>query len=366
MINRTKGGILTSISKPIPPEKLIDHRTGEVPEDYVNGPGYNAEMRWEAMSGVGYLTPTENFFVRNHAPTPRLDPAHWTLAVEGPAVGRSLSLSYDELLRLPETSVVKALECAGNGRVFFRDEHGEMPPGTPWRLGAIGVAEWTGVSLREILERAGIQPSARSVMAESLDDAGMRRPLPVDKALDDALVVYGMNGEALTPDHGFPARLLVPGWAAVASVKWLGRLFVSDEELYSPWNTEKYVLSGGEHSGEPVAAQTIKSALELPWPAELRAGRHEIRGRSWSPSSSISRVHYSLDGGEHWRQAAIHGPNLPGAWARWSFIWDAAPGKRDLLVRAEDEAGNAQPDATNWNDLGYLYDGIAGHPIQVS
>lgn len=360
----TDGGI----HKPLPPELLLDHhpllrrRAGDPTADLA----LNTEMRWEA-AGAGYLTSTDRFFVRNHAPTPDVDLLSWTLIVAGPGVERPLRLDYDDLLRLPEVSVVRALECAGNGRAFFEERHGERAPGTAWRLGAVGVAEWTGIPLREVLERAGLKRSAREVMPEGLDAVGMRRPMPVEKALEgDVILAYAMNGEELPPDHGFPGRLVVPGWAAVASVKWVGRVHVSETPLFSPWNTEKYVMTGGGYSvrREPVTDQVPKSALELPWPARLLRGGHVLRGRSWSPRSAISRVECRVDGGP-WREARLEGPNVPGAWARWSFGWDASPGERELRVRATDEAGNTQSEQAAWNDLGYLCGAVVAHPVSV-
>jgi DMSO/TMAO reductase YedYZ molybdopterin-dependent catalytic subunit len=346
------------IIKPLSPEAFVDFADGEY--------GYNAETRWETLAKTGYLTPNERFFIRSHAPTPRLDAATWRLRVEGPGVGRPLDLRFEDVLRLPAVTLTRSLECAGNGRAFFAERQGREAPGVPWRLGAVGVAEWTGAPLREVLERARVKASAHDVMAESLDEVGMRRPLPVEKAMDDALLVYAMNGGMLPPDHGFPVRLLVPGWAAVASVKWLGRLYVAEGPLYSPWNTEDYVLTGGRYgqSRVPLTSQGIKSAIELPWPARLQRGSHLVRGRSWSGVGAISRVEYRIGGGG-WRSARIFGPNVPGAWARWSFAWDARPGRYEVRVRATDEAGNVQPDEVEWNDLGYLYDGVVGHPVEV-
>jgi sulfane dehydrogenase subunit SoxC len=177
-------------------------------------------MRWEAMAGEGYLTPVESFFVRNHAPTPSIDPGFWTLRVEGPGVERPLRLTYDDLSSIQQVSIVQALECAGNGRAFFEELQARRAEGTPWGLGAVGVAEWTGVMLREVLERAGLKASARGVMLESLDAVRMRHPLPVEKAVEaGTLLAFGMNGAMLTPDHGFPLRAVVSGWAAVARVK---------------------------------------------------------------------------------------------------------------------------------------------------
>jgi DMSO/TMAO reductase YedYZ molybdopterin-dependent catalytic subunit len=348
----------TPIIKPLPPEEFVSFTDGEH--------GYNAETRWEALAKTGYLTPNHRFFIRSHTPTPVIDAATWRLRVEGPGVERPLELHYDDVLRLPAVTVTRALECAGNGRAFFAERQGREAPGTPWRLGAIGVAEWTGAPVREVLERAGVKVSAYDVMAESLDGVRMRRPLPVQKAMDDAILAYAMNGETLPPDHGFPVRVIVYGWAAVASVKWVGRLHVAEGPLYSPWNTEDYVLTGGRFGERrvPLTTQGVKSALELPWPARLQRGRHVVRGRSWSGSSAISLVEYSIDGGR-WRSARLFGPNLPGAWARWRFSWDASPGGHEIRVRASDDAGNVQPDEVEWNDLGYLYDGVVGHPVEV-
>jgi len=356
------------ITKPLPPETFVDFREGVAkPGDPTGDLAYNAEMRWETVSDKGYLTPVGSFFVRNHAPTPTIDTASWALRMEGPGVERSLELTYEDLSDMPRVSVVRALECAGNGRAFFEEVQGRQADGTPWRLGAVGVAEWNGVPLREVLERARLKKSARDVMLESLDAVRMGRPLPVEKAIEeDTLLAFGMNGELLTPDHGFPVRAVVSGWAAVASVKWLGRIYVSETPLSSPWNSDKYVLTGGEfgEGREPVTLRGVKSALELSWPARLPAGRHLLCGRSWSGHGAISRVEYSVDGGP-WLGARLFGKNVPGAWARWSFGWAAEPGRHEIRVRATDEAGNTQPDEVGWNDLGYLYDGVVGHPVEV-
>ncbi|BDG62035.1 sulfite oxidase [Caldinitratiruptor microaerophilus] len=347
------------IVKPVPPEKFIDY-------------GSNQEMRWNQMYNRGYVVPNDLFFVRNHSKTPRIDPATWKLRVEGSGVSRPLELTYDELLALPAVSVIRFVECAGNGRGFFEQRYGKKAQGTQWKLGAIGVAEWTGVPLREVLERAGIKRTARDVMPEGLDDLKVRRPLPVAKALeDDTLLVFAMNGEPLPPDHGFPVRLLVPGWIGVANTKWVGRIEVSEEPLFSPWNTESYVLIGpdykpeGKAKGPALTTQVVKSALELAWPAELPAGRHTVRGRSWSGHGRIRKVEYSLDGGKSWLPARLQEPNIPLAWVRWDFEWDAKPGEYEIRVRATDEKGNAQPDSVPWNDQGYLYGAVVGHPVKV-
>jgi DMSO/TMAO reductase YedYZ molybdopterin-dependent catalytic subunit len=344
-----------SIKKPLPAGLFRDY-------------GENAEMRWEAMAGGSYVTANDRFYVRNHGPTPVVDAAAWRLRVEGPGVERGLELGHEALLGLGGSSVVCNLECAGNGRIFFEEEQGRPVAGTPWRLGAVGVAEWTGVPLRELLERAGLKENAVEVVPEGAD--GERRPLPVSKALEeDTILAYAMNGEPLGLDHGFPARVVVPGWYAVASIKWVCRIHVSEEAVLTPWNTEEYVMVGAEGGapgtrGPALTVQGIKSTLELPWPGRLAAGRHTLSGRAWSGGGEISHVDYSLDGAE-WRRARLEGPNSPRAWTRFVFEWDAPPGRHEIRLRATDAAGNTQPDAVPYNELGYHYNAVVGHPVTV-
>ncbi|MGH7431717.1 MAG: molybdopterin-dependent oxidoreductase, partial [Candidatus Methylomirabilales bacterium] len=203
-------------AKPTPSELFIHH-------------GTNQEMRWEAMYGRGYVMPNAMFFIRNHDPSPTIDVKTWRLTVEGPGVAHPLELTYEEILRLPSQSVVRYIECAGNGRVFHKEVLGKPAKGTQWRLGAYGVAEWTGVPLKEILDRAGLKRTAVDVMPTGLDTRKIERPMSVVKALeDDTLLVYAMNGDVLPADHGFPVRVLVPGWIGIANIKWVGRLLVSE------------------------------------------------------------------------------------------------------------------------------------------
>lgn len=333
----------------------------------------NAEMRWERMGDQGETTPNSLFFVRNHLKTARVDREAWRLQVSGSGVENPVELSYDELRTLgSETTVRRFVECAGNGRVFFDEVGRQMAEGTQWRLGAIGVADWTGVPLGAVLERAKVKRTARDVMPEGLDELKVRRPIPLAKAMaDDTLLVYAMNGEDLPPDHGAPVRALVPGWIGVASVKWVGRIEVSEQPLLSDWNTTSYVLLGpgyapvGPAKGPVLTTQVVKSALELPWPATLPAGPRTIRGRSWSGHGRIARVECRIDDGP-WRPARIEGANEPLAWARWSLDWDAAPGPHTVRVKATDERGNTQPDTVPFNQQGYLYGGIVAHPVTVN
>ncbi|MGH3329119.1 MAG: molybdopterin-dependent oxidoreductase [Streptomycetales bacterium] len=206
------------------------------------------------------------------------------------------------------------------------------------------------------------------MVAEGLDAVHLRRPIPLAKALSaDTIIAYAMNGEELPADHGFPARLFVPGWVGVASVKWLGRLVVAERPVRTPWNTESYVLTGGVHgpSRSPLHTHAMKSALELPWPARLARGEHRLTGRSWSPYGSITRVQYSLDDARSWQEAEIVTNGGRHAWTRWALEIGLPPGPHILLVKATDKAGHSQPARTPSNSLGYLYDAVLAHPIKV-
>ncbi len=343
------------------------------PPDLFYSYGSNREMRWENLYSRGYLVPNELFFVRNHTSTPQIDSTTWRLRVEGSAIKRPTTFSYEDLLALPSVSVTRAIECAGNGRHFFEAVQGKKAPGSQWRLGAIGVAEWTGVPLREVLDRVGVQQTARDVMLEGLDEKRVRRPIPITKAMaDDTLLVYAMNGQVLPPDHGFPFRALVPGWPGVANIKWIGRIEVSDQPLFSPWNTEDYVMIGAAYppqspsKGPIVTSLNVKSAFELAWDAKLLAGAHLLRGRSWSAHGTITKVEVSLDNGKTWQLARLRDPNISQAWVRWDINWNARPGNYNLQARATDDQGNTQPVSVPFNEKGYLYGAVISHPVSVS
>jgi DMSO/TMAO reductase YedYZ molybdopterin-dependent catalytic subunit len=348
------------IVKPTPPDLFINL-------------GINRETRFEALRNRGYLVPNELFFVRNHAPTPHIDRDTWRLRIEGSGVESPIELTYEDVVSLDAQSVIKFVECAGNARGFFASQQGTPGQGSQWRAGAIGVAEWTGVPLRKVLERAGLKKTAVDVMPEGRDAeisptmGHVRRPLPIEKALlDDTLLVYAMNGQVLPEDHGFPVRLLVPGWVGIASIKWVGRIEVSEEPLFSPWNTTTYRLFGDAYPDAPVLTyQNVKSAFELPFPAQLSAGRQILRGRSWSGRGKITQVEVSIDGGASWADAALKFPNFSQAWVRWDIEWDAEPGQYTLMARATDEEGNTQPAQVPFNQLGYDFWAVVNHPVTV-
>lgn len=344
-----------------------------LPADKFRVLGTNAETLWEAYQDVGYFTPASLFFIRNHTSTPAIDVGSWRLTIGGSGVERPLSLSYDDLLALPAVHAVKAIECAGNGRSFFASQQGFTASGTQWRLGAVSVGRWKGVPLSYVLERAGLKPEAIDVEPQGLDpevgtSGHVRRAIPIEKALDDVLLVYELNGKPLPPDHGFPVRVLVPGWIGIANIKWVGHIEVSTTPLTSAWNTTQYRMFGADYPDTPLlTTQVVKSAFELPFPATLPRGWHVLRGRSWSAHGAIRKVEVSFDGGQRWWPALIDPlRNVPQAWAQWSFFWPALPGNYKLKARATDTRGNVQPVTAPLNDLGYLFSAIVDHPVMVT
>ena len=343
--------------KPLPPEIFIDH-------------GLNKETRLETLRG--YVTPASHFFVRNHAPTPVIDRRTWRLRIEGDAVERPVDLGFEDLLKMPSRSVICYVECAGNGRGFFQEFMGKVASGTQWRLGAIGVAEWTGVPFAALLDLARLKRDTPrdplNVLVESLDSVKVNRPMSLEKALEeDTLLAYAMNGDLLPTDHGGPARAIVPGWVGINNIKWVGRIEARTRAIDVPTTTSTYVMEGPEHQGKtPLRLQTLKSALALPWGATLPAGRHRLRGFAWSPVARIARVDVSVDRGATWSPAALREPNIARAWVRWDFEWDARPGDHVILTRATDDRGNTQPASILWNAQGYGYNVPVRHPVKVA
>lgn len=337
--------------------------------------GTDVESRW--TEDVPHVTPVERFFVRNHTEAPILDADTWRLVVGGDGVLAERSYSLADLQALGVTTYERALECTGNGRRLFGEQQGTPRPGTQWHLGAIGVARWTGVPLATVLRHAGLREEAVQVMPVGLDasyvedgvDHGhVRRPLPLDKALDDVLVAWAMNGEPLAPDHGFPVRLVVPGWVGVASIKWLGELQVTTTRVDSPWNTRWYRMhgEGWDESTSTLDRMPVKSTVDVTGP--LRAGRMSVlRGRAWSGGATVAVVEVSTDGGRTWEEATLTGPNEPSSWVAWEHAWTPArPGDHEIVTRARDSHGRTQPDRAATNDDGYLFDAAVRVPVTVA
>ena len=333
------------------------------------------EARLENMQGS--ITPNRLFFVRNNSVSLDLDPTNWRLAVEGDAIAERLELTYAQIRSLPSRTLTSYLECAGNHRAMFGVINGQETSGTQWMTGAVSNGEWVGAQLSDVLTLAGIQPDAESVLLVGLDVAspeeGFRYVLPAEKAMHpDTLLAYALNGETLPRDHGYPVRALVPGWVGSANIKWLGRIVVSSEPMWTRNNTTSYTLIGdeypphGESQGQPVTTQVIKSALALPWPAELPPGSHRIDGYAHSPWGPISRVEWSVDAGQSWRDTTVSGSQPDYSWARFEFQWDAAPGEHVIMTRATDATGNTQPDHVPFNEKGYLFNQPLTHPVRVA
>ena len=332
----------------------------------------------------GYYTPNEQFFVcyATSSHLIYLDEFLFVIYVFG--VEKSLSLLFDDLLKLPHKSLDAFIECAGNHRVLFETVLGhkldrrEAVVEVRWELGAVGNARWEGVALRDVLALAGVKSDALLACPKGLDTTSEERgescPMPIAKALDpDTLLALRMNGEPLPPDHGFPVRVVAPGWVGTYSIKWVGSITVSTEPMWVPRNTEMYVMMGDDWEasdytpakGPPIYQQTIKSSLTLPWPARLQAGRHTIHGYARSPNAEIDRVEWSDDEGASWHEASLFGPNQKYAWVEFHFDWSAEPGDRTIMTRATDNSGMTQPDRVAFNHGGYLFNMAHPHPIKI-
>jgi len=353
-------------------KRLIDK---SIPEQFFVPMASNAEMRFENMAGRDYTMPNSLFFVRSHVASVWVDAKAWRLEVKGSGVTKPYTLTYDDLLKLPSKTVTRYVECAGNGRSFFQTLLNKPAQGGQWHLGAYGVANWTGVAFSELLDRAGLKSSATEVMPIGVDEPNVRRPMTVAKAQEaDTILAYAMNGDLLPIDHGFPCRAIVPGWVGVNNIKWVGTIMVTEEHNNVDWNTNLYVLIGpdyqpqGQAKGPPVNQQVLKSALELPWPAQLKAGQQKVMGYAWSPSGKIAKVEVSTDGGNTFQPATLVDPNVERAGVRWQFTFTAQSGQMTLTPRATDDQGNVQYPVSQqkWNEQGYLFGATVPHPVTVT
>ena len=327
---------------------------------------------------TNFITPNHLFFVCNEVGTVRVNPSTYRLKVAGDAVEHSLELTYDDILQLPSRTVPVFLECAGNNRSLFEKVIGQTAGELQWGLGAVSMAEWTGVPLRVILEMAGVKSDAVDVNVKGLDkdaqEGGVSRPMSIEKAMEpETILAYVMNGEILPPDHGFPVRAIVPGWVGTNSVKWVETITVSSEKIWVDRNTNTYVYIGPKWPpenytpaiGAPITEQSIKSSLALPWPATLSRGPQTFCGFARSPNSKITKVEWSADGGQTWHQATLLKPIMKYAWVQFEFTWNATVGEHALMTRATDELGHTQPDTVPHNQIGFLFNMVHPHPVTV-
>jgi DMSO/TMAO reductase YedYZ molybdopterin-dependent catalytic subunit len=315
----------------------------------------NLEYPFSSLDGL--ITPNEHFYVRNHFAAPKVDMSSWRLKVEG-AVRQPLDLSYDDLLKLPSTTLTATLECAGNGRVFLTPQ----PQGTLWGLGAVSTAKWKGIALAALLERAGVKDGAVEVILEGADRGTVANPpspgaiafarsLPLKKATQpEVLLAYQMNDADLPAAHGHPLRAVIGGWYGMASVKWLTRVIVTDKPFQGYWQTFDYTYferRDGHPTLVPITRMDVKSAIARPARDEvIPEGRpYRIFGAAWSGETTIAKVELSTDGGKTWAAAKLLEKPTDTAWGLWEYTWQvpAAKGPAKVMARATDAQGHTQP-----------------------
>ena len=291
----------------------------------------------------GIITPNGLCFERHHGGIAEIDPADYRLMING-LVDKPLIFTLQDLMRFPRENRIYFLECAANSGMEWR---GAQLNGCQFTQGMIHCVQYTGVPLKYILEEAGLKTNAKWLMPEGGDSSGMNRSVPIEKAMDDCLVAFKMNGEALRPEQGYPVRLVVPGWEGNMWVKWLRRIEVGDKPWHTREETSKYTdLMGDGKSRRFTWIMDCKSVITNPSPQAPithEKGFTVLSGLAWSGRGTINRVDITLDGGKNWHQARIDGPSLPMALHRfyYEFDWDGSP----LLLqsRAIDETGYVQP-----------------------
>lgn len=330
------------------------------------------------------VTPTEKHFVRNNSGIPKRaiekDLNGWKLIVDG-EVHKELTLSMDDLQDFPQVTYEVVLECAGNGRSLFEPK----VDGTPWQRGAVACSEWTGARMRDILQAAGLKPHAiyTGNYGEDIPNDGneqFSRGIPIDKAMDEhTLIALKMNGETLPAAHGFPARLIVPGWIGSAMQKWLNRIWVRDQvhdsekmSGYSYRIPAYQVEPGNKPSVEDMLIATswsVKSLITQPESHKnLRTGTPiKIKGHAWAGENEIDKVFVSTDFGIQWQETQLTSPSNKYAWSHWETeLTFANKGYYEIWARAYDDAGNAQPFTQPWNPKGYLGNVIHRLPIFIT
>jgi DMSO/TMAO reductase YedYZ molybdopterin-dependent catalytic subunit len=324
------------------------------------------EMPLQAFSD--YITPVERFFVRTHVYVPHIDATDWRLRVEG-EVARTMTLTLDDVRRMPSVELVSVLECAGNGRGFYEPS----VPGLQWTYGAVGNGRWRGVRLADVLRQAGIKASATEVLFNGADVPigtmpDFQRSIPVTKALDsDTLLAYEMNGQPLPAEHGFPLRVVAPGWAGDSWIKWVTSLSVLNKEHDGFWMARAY-----RHPGKPVQPGTLIPAEQMQSVTSLRVKSviaapqdgarvsigmpTTIRGAAWSGDAApVEAVEVSVDGGRSWKPATMRrDQKTKFGWRLWECEWrPPREAYYTILARARDAAGNTQPFDQEWNPSGY-------------
>jgi DMSO/TMAO reductase YedYZ molybdopterin-dependent catalytic subunit len=305
-----------------------------------------------------FLTPNDLFYIRSHFEAPVLDRHDYNLAIYG-AVRMPFKISYEELLTMPSVTQPATLECAGNGRIFLIPQ----VKGAQWQLGAVSTANWTGVPLSALLERAGVNADACEILFEACDtgapkeepippgDTQYARSLAIGKA-KDVIIAYQMNGEELSRDHGFPLRAIVPGHYGMASVKWLTGVRILTEPFKGYWQTSDYGYWDYDENNNPMrralGQMALKSAIARPRTREfIPAGQsYRVFGAAWGSDTVVEKVELSTDDGKTWQSVEFIDEAQPFVWRRWEFDWQVPikKGTYTLKSRATDAQGNVQPD----------------------
>jgi len=308
-----------------------------------NGETQQMESSWSRtplQDLDGIITPNGLFYERHHGGFPTIDPAQHRLMIHG-LVERPLIFSMDEIRRFPSESHIYFLECSGNpGRLPYG------PKTASDLMGLMSCAEWTGVRLKTVLEEAGVTAKARWVVAEGADAAALTRSIPIQKCLDDALLVYSQNGERLRPEQGYPLRVFLPGFEGNMNVKWVRRLHVTDQPAYSREETSKYTDLLANGTAEKFTFyMEAKSVILRPSGGQTISdkGFHEITGIAWSGHGKIARVDVSVDGGVTWQEARLQTPIITRAWTRFRMLWHWNGEPTVIMSRAIDETGYVQP-----------------------
>jgi sulfane dehydrogenase subunit SoxC len=320
------------------------------------------------------ITPVGLHYLLIHYDVPVVEPEGWQLSIRG---RRELVLDLDELRARPAVELAVTMECAGNGRARLEPR----PVSQPWLLEAVGTARWRGTPLKPLLEEAGVD-GAVEVLFTGLDrgveggeEQAFQRALPLEDALrDEVLLAYEMNGAPLPPQHGFPLRLVVPGWYGMTNVKWLERIELLEQPFAGYQNSWSYRLRQTEdEEGEPLSRMQPRSLLIPPGVPEfmtrdrtVAAGEVLLAGRAWSGIAPVASVEVSADAGATWAPAELEPEGEPWAWRGWNFGWNAERGEHVLCSRARDEAGNEQPADPPWNLGGYANNAVQTVRVSVS
>jgi DMSO/TMAO reductase YedYZ molybdopterin-dependent catalytic subunit len=324
-----------------------------------------------------WITPNDLFYVRHHSYAAKVNVDEWKLTVDG-EVQTPLTLTLDDLKRMPKHTVTVTLECAGNGRAFFDPQ----VAGIQWEKGAVGTAQFAGARLADVLKKAGVKASGQYVAMNGADKPVGKMPdfirnAPMKKALDaDTILAYEMNGEPLPILHGFPLRAVLPGWEGAYSVKWLTNLQVIDKEHEGFFVKTAYRYPNRRVApGEAVAPQdmipltglVVKSFINSPLDGATAApGKVKVSGFAWAGESFISKVDVSMDNGSSWFPAKLGKERERYAWQSFEYEFNITqPGSYLLMSRATDDKGNVQPVAPQWNPSGYLWNVIDKVRINV-